>query len=322
LAELLVVLAILGLLAGIGVAMFLRLGLFSRNEVQHSARELYSMLKAARIYAATYRVDTGLAYGVSLKVDSVTGQAVEAIDAVALVYKMPQEIREKCFFFYDMQGAPLNPPVRIPEDENAYVPIRGEHERGLFRSLPQDTAVLAQHLLAASASDRSMSPLPPDTLRLIRIYEVRAHPTVPPEVVFEATLVPPLLVDDANGEILDRLPPQLAYLQALPPGQKYLAYAPNLSDPLNIAVYQDFRFPAHVFKSSGRMAVAGSNTPERFRLYVAYAPDADPRERFMNPADPYAVADPNNPDLMMQRGERLIAIDLYRATGRAMIARE
>jgi hypothetical protein len=124
-------------------------------------------------------------------------------------------------------------------------------------------------------------------------------------------VVPPLLVDDANEEILTRLPPWLDYLQALPPSQKYLAYGRDLRDSLNIEEYRSFRFPAHVFTPSGRMSVTGSNTPERFHLYVAYAPDADPRERLINP---YAAVDLNN--------QRWIAIDLYRATGRAMIARD
>jgi prepilin-type N-terminal cleavage/methylation domain-containing protein len=61
-AELLVVVAIIGLMAGIAVPAFVRMGYFSQDPSKQTARRVYSMLRASREYAATHRVNTGVAY--------------------------------------------------------------------------------------------------------------------------------------------------------------------------------------------------------------------------------------------------------------------
>lgn len=61
-AELLVVVAIIGLMAGIAVPTFVRMGYFSQDDSKQTARRLYSMLRAAREFAATHRVNTAVAY--------------------------------------------------------------------------------------------------------------------------------------------------------------------------------------------------------------------------------------------------------------------
>ena len=91
--ELLVVVVIIGVMAAVAIPTFARFGFFSRNETQLAATELYKLLNASKVYAAAYRVNAGLAYGIVLKRDSLTGQALEAIDAVAMVYKLPEQIR-------------------------------------------------------------------------------------------------------------------------------------------------------------------------------------------------------------------------------------
>lgn len=290
LIELIVVLAILALMSAIAIPTLARLGFFARNEVQNSARELYAMLRAAKIYAATYHVDTGIAYGVSLKPDSVTGQVIETIDAIAMVYKLPREIQDLCV---DLPSYAMT--------TGTYVPVVGEQERGFFRPLPKDTGMLAENLLPGGTG--TYGNYLHDSVQAILIFQ--PQPTYDQngnrkrELACEPVM--PLLLSD---DLLSLLPSRLQYLAALPAGQRALGYGENTSN---------LGFPAHVFTPSGRLLTSGI---ERFRIYVGYAPDASPVERF---------ADPANPDRTptMEGGNiRSIPIELYRGTGRVTIVRD
>ncbi len=296
LTELLVVLVILGTMAAIAVPMFLQLGPFARGEAPRSARDLYSFLRAAKIYSATYRVEAGLAYGVALKLDSITGQAMETIDASAMIYKMPDYVRERCIFPGDTR------PQESEQwkDDYAYVPVTGEHEQGMFRPLVKDTGVLCPNLLPSGDGALSL------TLRDVRIYQV-AYIGDPAgrDPLYRATLVTPLIVSDNDTDVLSALPPRLQYLAALPAGQKFLEYMPDTTGPPDERNKADFRYPAHLFLPSGRMDT-GDDTAERFQMSVGYAPDASPEERY--------VAVPYN-----KENERKIDLELYRSTGRVAI---
>lgn len=88
LVELLVVLAILSLMGAIAIPAFSRMGLFSDNATRTSARQLFTLMKAAQVHASTYRVDTALAYRITFKDDSASsGQQAPVIDAVVMVAK-------------------------------------------------------------------------------------------------------------------------------------------------------------------------------------------------------------------------------------------
>ena len=60
--ELVVVVAIIAIMAAVAIPSFARMGLLWRNDLQASARELYTLLRAARIYASTYNVETAVVY--------------------------------------------------------------------------------------------------------------------------------------------------------------------------------------------------------------------------------------------------------------------
>jgi len=151
--ELIVVLAVLALMSAIAIPTFARLGYFSRNDLQATARELHSMLKAAKIYAATYRVNTAVAYSVVPVIDSRTGATVEIIDAAALVYEFPEKIRDLTDF--QDQSNDLH--------TDAFVPITASLTGAFFRSTKQDTCVLMQGLPGYDLKR---------TLNTIRIYRV------------------------------------------------------------------------------------------------------------------------------------------------------
>ncbi len=299
LTELLVVLALLGIMAAAVIPSLS--GAFSSNDTQLAVAELYKLMEASRVYAATYRVDAGLAYGVSLRHDSFSGAAVEAVDAVALVYKLPEQIAKRCFFYSDMDGNDLPTPLKVSED--IYVPVVGEHERGFFRKLPGEAVLLADNLLP----DGSRNPDLAKTLKPIRIYRVTQieDRSVPEWRCFSAQLVAPLRIGEDNAEILDNLPPELQYLAGITAGAKFLEYKPDLVNAPDMFTVADFRFPAHIFTSSGRMNTDTSSF-ERFVISVGYAPDADPRERFVNSTDP-------------SNGLRTKDIEVFRGTGRASV---
>jgi len=82
LVELLVVIAILAIMAAVAIPGFARMGYFSRDDLKLGARELYAMLRAARIYAATYRVNTGITY--------YDMGGVGCLNAIMMVYEHPQ----------------------------------------------------------------------------------------------------------------------------------------------------------------------------------------------------------------------------------------
>lgn len=112
--ELVVVMAIIGLMAAIAIPSFTRMGLFSGNELQDSAREIYTLLRAARAYAGTYNVDAALVYSPYRSTDT----GISSLRAVAIMYRP--------------QG-----------DPDLFVPVPRE-DQGQFRELPRDTMVLAE----------------------------------------------------------------------------------------------------------------------------------------------------------------------------------
>ena len=62
LVELIVVLAVIGILAGISIPV---VRMFSQNDLQRGVRPLTSMLRAARVYAATFNVNTAVVYEIA-----------------------------------------------------------------------------------------------------------------------------------------------------------------------------------------------------------------------------------------------------------------
>jgi type II secretory pathway pseudopilin PulG len=94
LVELLVVLAVLSLLAAVAIPAIASLGNFMRTDLQSTSQEVHSLLRAARIYATTHRVDTAVVYSldgfdasaVGIR-DNVRGETVRAITSAAMLYR-------------------------------------------------------------------------------------------------------------------------------------------------------------------------------------------------------------------------------------------
>ena len=310
LVELLVVLAILGLMAGVAIPSLARMGLFSSDDVGSGSRELFALMRAAKVHAATYRVDTAIAYGVVLKQDSVTGQAVESINAAAMVYRLPDAVRDRCVEI-DTGPDPVGPDPMPPRntDIEVFTPVKNELGGAIFKEFPRNAAIHAELLLPdGAAPEVTASSGLRKTVRAVRVYEIDQIGMKNNKPIYQTRLIAPLRLDEADTALLGSLPLWLQYLAALPVGKKYLEYQPDATDPPLNTTWKDFRFPAHVFTPSGRIEFPV--VVERAPLLFGFSPDAAPEERYVDPSAPVRV-ERNN-----------MAIELYRATGRVKLAPE
>lgn len=90
LIELMVVLAIIGMMAAIAVPTFVYMSVNrARAHMGDTARDVYAMLRAARVYSSTYRVDTAIVYTLAEREDSVTGLPVTVVDGIGTAYRDP-----------------------------------------------------------------------------------------------------------------------------------------------------------------------------------------------------------------------------------------
>ena len=128
LVELLVVLAIVGLLGGVAIPTIAKVGGFLRNDPDIAAREMYSSMRAARIYSTTYRVDTAVVYGLAQRADSATALPVTVIDSYGLARQMTRA---------EMWSLGLP----VPSGNLPYMLIQNYDAK--FRKLPATSCVLS-----------------------------------------------------------------------------------------------------------------------------------------------------------------------------------
>jgi len=128
--ELLVVLAVVALLTGLAIPTIARLGPGSRDEVSNTSQTVFSLLKAARIYAATHRTEAAVVY----VFDNYRDPPIPADTPIA----------EPVF------DTILNQPVRIirgaavvaKNECGVFVPI--PRSEGQFTEFPQGACILLQ----------------------------------------------------------------------------------------------------------------------------------------------------------------------------------
>ena len=95
LVELLVVMAIIAILMGISIPI---LRMFSQNDMDRGARSLYTLVRAARVYATTYNVKAAVVYELdqdpvnSAVRDTLRGQSTRVLRGAMLLYQLPDNM--------------------------------------------------------------------------------------------------------------------------------------------------------------------------------------------------------------------------------------
>ncbi|MDZ4859490.1 MAG: type II secretion system protein [Candidatus Hydrogenedentes bacterium] len=247
LTELLVSLAIIATVSGLALPAIIKIGGFLSSGNGEAARELYGVLRAARVYSITFRVDTAVVYTVTGHKDSMDGEWSYVLDGFGMARRANRdELRSLAF-----SGA------SEAEINSAFIPV--QTFEGRFQRMPRGTCVTghadAQVGLNADGTVFELPPQLPSDFRL----------DVPEKGMIEVYLYQ---YDD-----------DIETWQGVP----YVSN-PNEPDltrlPMHVVDSQVHSYPAHVFTANGDMLASDDSPAARFVLNVGPAPDAPLDNRF------------------------------------------
>ena len=141
LVELLVVVGIIAIITSVSIPILARTGLFTSSKADLAAREVFTILRAAKIYATTHNVETAVAYGIRIVDDDsfsfledCNGQPVvlPVVDSMTVVRRLKRkEILELL-----QTGVLTNVSVNTP----LYVQVHEGNSN--FKRMPNGTCIL------------------------------------------------------------------------------------------------------------------------------------------------------------------------------------
>ncbi len=134
--ELLVVLGIIGLLASISIPLVATMAPTPMRTIETASRELFTLLKGARIYATTYNVKTVVSYAITAPDDTILNAPCPVLDSVALARLMSREERSRL----DVEYALVSQNILAGTD--VYVPVR--NSEGRFTPMHGGTCIISQ----------------------------------------------------------------------------------------------------------------------------------------------------------------------------------
>lgn len=246
LVELLVVLAMIGVLSAVLIPLAVRGGWSSGSKTAFAARDVFTLLKAARVYASTHNVETALVYGGTMVQDSeITGNpCVPIVDSVLLARRLK---RAEMIEFIE-----TNPGLALPISATDIF-VRVTTNDGEFRQIPKDMTILPEIFLVDGSNNSTTG------LTGVRVFA--------PEVL-------------QNGVPVDErdmyLAPRTDTCSGSPTEGIGLNYRRD-SDPGTV-----WYFPAHSFLPDGTMRTPEG--PQRLRFRIGPRPDMTFRDRFhVNP---------------------------------------
>jgi prepilin-type N-terminal cleavage/methylation domain-containing protein len=301
LVEMIVVIAIIALLSSLVIPGMARLGVFSRNELQNASREVFALLRAARIYASTFNVDTAVVYtldnyweppvaqvnGQSLPEDGYAAWRANSIEVgAALGYRDGSEkyltpvndsitgntvrVITAAAVMYELPAEQGGRYVPVPYDEGQFTPLPGGMV--IFLRDPGDYSQAYYADTQALFNPGGMSGLAD-----LGMNRVNAYITERPD------------------------PPPLETMHEIP--------------PVNTDFYETGIFPAHIFTPSGYLDVMDGEKKERYTIYLGPSPTETRDVRLINPdvitGDAYADISGNLVS---------VPIHLFRSTGKIKIA--
>ena len=339
LIELLVVLAIIAILTASSIPVLSRLGAFASSRNDGAARELFTVLKAAQIYASANNTDTAVVYYPEHQFDSWDDGESPALTGYMVVRRLKNE---EVIAIWEYQDALTNNIVtgtlgdnvrnqyvrHVTEVNNnigssldttgiratdVFVPIRNTDLQ--FKKFPRDTALL----LRPSPGERGALPDPnaePGAVLSDPYYnanEFHRNTGMVNVMVFN-----PWIADGnglQSGEIL--YPPTNAV--EFNPADPLFTYGDgNAQSPSWM-----FHFAGHVFKPTGDLLRDSTyDSKERVTLHLGARPDAEPDDRFFDTPDKSGNYDESDP-FLKDSADRLVPLTtrlrLYLSTGRTKI---
>jgi len=309
LTELLVSLAIIAMLSGLAIPAIVKIGGIMSKKSDAAARDLYGMLRAARMSAVSYRNDVAVVYAVNphpdnfYAVDSLVidgyGMASRATRGeIAFVKDPPDEVIDNPAY-QDLEDAlapfaALLASEAIGEDD---IFVLAREPQARFRAMPNGTAVIG-HLTAKEEHTLESSGFldePPETIDEFLFG-------------FDDARDPNHLYDGMTSRgmrtiFLFRERDEDGFLEPV---------AANVTLDTGAAPLPN-AFPAHVFLPTGELGAPGSSLDpslkERITIAVGPAPDAPLEDRFT--VSPQEGAQP-----VMASPTR---VEVYRSTGRVQI---
>jgi prepilin-type N-terminal cleavage/methylation domain-containing protein len=128
LVELLVVMAIIAIIASISIPLLARTTFLESSALQNGSRELYSYMRAAKIYAVDHRVDTAVVYGMVVRDDSLPPHAPKMVANGLLLARGLNDKESRM-----LQVAPA---------ARRGIFVRIKDDTGQFHRLPDGTCIL------------------------------------------------------------------------------------------------------------------------------------------------------------------------------------
>jgi len=337
LIELLVVLAIISILGAISVPIVRS---FSRDDMRNGARTVYTMLRAARMYAMSYNVETAVVYELddqflsgSPMEDSLRNIPVRCIRAAQVMYRLPDEfgLMPSHELALAVNPAYLDVNTEVIPWQGTFVPApitagqKVEFAQGYSLLLEKPTPEYNPNGPPQRVYDADNPAVNlvsrPKTIHGSGLYLSLYHPVLDkgirqlgmtPVYVYTGTINfedQDELVDEKAAEILRaRMEP-------------ITSISLSSEEPLGLGVHPRM---AHVFEPRGNLKVAGE--AERFTILFGPSPDTFPAERIWFVGDePDALRilnwlDSSAPSLSDGGGNLIgIPIEIQRATGRTRL---
>ena len=247
LVEMLVVVAIIAIVAGISIPVAVRYSSLGENDIQRSAQALQDIIRAAKIYSSTNNVRSAVVYSLGAEETSYGDGYRRIINGFAVVRELTRdELRniQVADGVYSSQSDLYFTPVRDPD--GAFQRFEGATCMAFWREEPE-----------IEVDGNFINPL-----SLVDMSQPNQEDEVERDMGMKAIYVLDTYVDEGTGLLTGEYVFAPANLQGIPLG------FPALENS----------FPAHIFKPSG--SLENPSPKQRFTLYITRLPSDTVEELF------------------------------------------
>lgn len=286
--ELLVVLGIIAILATVTVPM---LGMFQSNRTDLMARELFTLIRAAQLYATTHNVHAGIGFGFSVRTDSLSGEPTAIIDSYVVARSLKREERKRL-------GIPNS-------DKKIMVPVTSRD--GTFQKFRNGACMLLNETFQEMFVEYNEVP---DLLVLGENGDPITVGDDPDEI---GTYDGQLVLEEVTRMVSSIGLSEVRILGDGDTGIMSVSDGPEL--PGNLGDIWLDSLPGFVFTPEGSLLPDPLLPKQRMQIQIGQYPDADPSERFLMDS---STGQPT----LDENGNRIVLgtiIDIWRPTGRVRV---